>query len=122
MAEIENLSISISANAREAIAELDKLASALGKFGRASNKAAGAAGQTADEVKDMGSVTAQAGEQTGEAAVATKTFGDRLKATGINVDAVKGRFGKLTGGIKSFFGMIARGKVSRDSSRAAYDH
>lgn len=108
MAEIENLSISISANAAEAIAEINKLASALGKFSGASNSAGNSAGRTADKVQDLGTATAQEAEETGEAAAATKTFGDMLRAAGINVDAVKGKFGKLTGGIKSFFGMITR--------------
>lgn len=130
MAEIENLSISISANAREAIAELDKLASALGKFGSASNKAAGAAGQTADEVKDMGSATAQAGDQTGEAAEATNSFSASLmKAVGVAGKFAKGlgnvvkgaaflpvTFGKklisnigdAAKGVANFFGQIKR--------------
>lgn len=108
MAEIENLSISISANAADAVAEINKLASALSKFSGASNSAGNSAGRTADKVQDLGTATAQEAEETGEAAAATKTFGDRLKAAGINVDAVKSKFGKLTGGIKSFFGMITR--------------
>ena len=108
MAEIENLSISISANAAEAIAEINKLASALGKFSGASNSAGNSAGRTADKVQDLGTVTAHEAEETGEAAAATKTFGDRLKAVGINVDAIKDRFKSLTGRVGSFFSMIKR--------------
>lgn len=130
MAEIENLSISISANAAEAIAEINRLASALNKFGGASNSAGNSAGRTADKVQDLGTVTAQEAKETGEAAAATNSFSASLmKAVGVAGkfarglgNVVKGAallpvtFGKkLIGnigdaakGVANFFGQIKR--------------
>lgn len=142
MAEIENLSIVLSANAQAAIAEIDKLASALGKFSTASRNAGGAAKQTGDEVKDMGTATAQAGKQTGEAAekaeiaankfagigAALKGFGSKISsiAKGIGIagkafTAIPGYFGgkfvdsikSATASISHFFGMVKRVAMMR---------
>lgn len=142
MAEIENLSIVLSANAQAAIAEIDKLASALGKFSTASRNAGGAAQQTGTEVKDMGTATAQAGKQTGEAAEKAETaankfasigaslkgFGGRISsiAKGIGIagkafTAIPGYFGgkfitsikNATAGISHFFGMVKRVAMMR---------
>jgi methyl-accepting chemotaxis protein len=92
MAEIENLSIVLSANAQAAIAEIDKLASALGKFSTASRNAGGAAKQTGDEVKDMGTATAKAADETGRVEKNTNSFTDGLKRIG---DAAKQSGSKL---------------------------
>lgn len=142
MAKIENLSIVLSANAQAAIAEIDKLASALGKFSTASRNAGGAAKQTDDEVKDMGETTVKAASQTGEAAekaetaankfagigAALKGFGGRISsiAKGIGVAgkafaAIPGYFGgkfvdsikSATAGISHFFGMVKRVAMMR---------
>ena len=142
MAEIENLSIVLSANAQAAIAEIDKLASALGKFSTASRNAGGAAQQTGDDLKDMGLTTDGVANQTGEAAdkaetaankfagigAALKGFGGRISsiAKGIGIagkafTAIPGYFGgkfvdsikSATAGISHFFGMVKRVAMMR---------
>lgn len=142
MAEIENLSIVLSANAQAAIAEIDKLASALGKFSTASRNAGGASNGAAQEIKDAGTATAQAGKQTGEAAekaetaankfagigAALKGFGGRISsiAKGIGIagkafTAIPGYFGgkfvdsikSAIAGISHFFGMVKRVAMMR---------
>lgn len=142
MAEIENLSIVLSANAQAAIAEIDKLASALGRFSTASRNAGGAAKQTGDEVKYMGETTDKAASQTGKAAEKAETaankfagigavlkgFGSRISgiAKGIGIagkafTAIPGYFGgkfitsikNATAGISHFFGMVKRVAMMR---------
>jgi len=99
MAEIENLSIVLSANAQAAIAEIDKLASALGKFSTASRNAGGAAKQTGDEVKDMGTATAQVGKQTGEAAEKAETAANKFASIGAALKGFGGRISSIAKGI-----------------------
>lgn len=142
MAEIENLSIVLSANAQAAIAEIDKLASALGKFSSASRNAGSAGKDAAQGAKDAGTATAKAAEQTGEAAQKTeeasnkfasigaslKGFGSRIGsiAKGIGIagkafTAIPGYFGgkfitsikNATAGISHFFGMVKRVAMMR---------
>ena len=142
MAEIENLSIVLSANAQAAIAEIDKLASALGKFSTASKNAGNAGTDAAQGAKDAGTATAKAAEQTGEAAekaetaaskfasigAALKGFGGRISsiAKGIGIagkafTAIPGYFGgkfitsikNATAGISHFFGMVKRVAMMR---------
>jgi hypothetical protein len=99
MAEIENLSIVLSANASAAIAEIEKLASALGKFSTASRNAGGAAKQTGDEVKDMGSVTDKAASQTGEAADKAETAANKFASIGAALKGFGGRISSIAKGI-----------------------
>lgn len=80
MAEIDNLSISISASTQDAIANLDRLASSLGRFRGASRNAAQSARDATGAVRDMGTGTADSAERVGEAANSVTTFGQRLRA------------------------------------------
>lgn len=99
MAEIENLSIVLSANAQAAIAEIDKLASVLGKFSTASRKAGGASNSAAQEIKDAGTATAQAGKQTGEAAEKAETAANKFAGIGAALKGFGGRISSIAKGI-----------------------
>lgn len=107
MAEIENLSIVLSANAQNAIAEIEKLASSLRKFSGAAQQAGGAAQQTETEVKDMGTATAQAGTEIDNAGVSAKSFGDKLRGIVAPIKAIGKDIGTgLTGALKKGVGAI----------------
>lgn len=91
MAEIENLSIVLSANAQNAIAEIEKLASVLNKFSTASRNAGGAAQQTGDDLKDMGETTDGVADQTGEAADKAETAAKKFSGIGAALKGFGGR-------------------------------
>lgn len=80
MAEIDNLSISISASTQDAIANLDRLASSLSRFRGAANTAAQGASGASNAVRDMGMASAASAERVGEAANSVTNFAQRLKA------------------------------------------
>lgn len=113
--EIENLSIQISANARDAIAEIEKLASALGKFNRASRSAADSARDFGDAAQDAGTQSQEAGEAVGRFSVSLQPIKDRLKSilsplkfTGNEFKALGKAAMGAVGGVFSFVGGIAR--------------
>jgi hypothetical protein len=99
MAEIDNLSITLSANASAAIAEIEKLASVLGKFSTASRNAGGAAKQTGDDLKDIGLVTDKAADQTGKAAEKAETAANKFAGIGAALKGFGGRISSIAKGI-----------------------
>lgn len=67
MAEIDNLSIRVTASADEAARTFDRLASSAGRLRGAAQGAAGGMRDMAQGARDAGTATAAAGEQTGQA-------------------------------------------------------
>jgi hypothetical protein len=114
--EIENLSIQISANARDAIAEIDRLASALRRFDSASNQATNSASETADALNDVQEAANEHAESMERSGQTTRTFADRLRsvtaplrtfATEIGSGIARSARVGLSA-IRSFIGGIAR--------------
>lgn len=101
MAEIDNLSISITANASNAIHAIDNLASSAGRLRSAATGAAGGTQNLANAARDAGETTAEAGTQSGNAARHVRNFGKEAEDAGKS--AKKG-----TAGISGFWDALKR--------------
>ena len=94
MAEIDNLSICVTASADEAARTFDRLASSAGRLRGAAQGAAGGMQDMAQGARDAGTATATAGEQAGQAQTKIRGVGKDAKDAGDN--AKKGASGLAT--------------------------
>lgn len=101
MANIDNLSIQVTASAEEARRTLDRLASSASKVKVASQGASGGMQDMAQSAQDAGTVTQEAGEQAGRAEKNMRRFGKSTEDAGRS--AKKG-----TSGITSFWNALKR--------------
>lgn len=101
MPEISNLEIRVTAASNNAVAGIQRIASAAGALGGATNGATSGLGALAGKAKDMGESTKKAGVQSGKASENVKRFGKDAKDAGKNAE-------KGTSGISKFWGALKR--------------
>ena len=109
MAEIDNLSIRVTASAEEAARTFDRLASAAGRLRGAAQGAAGGMQEAAQGAEDMGTAAREAETQSGRASNSIKRFWDSLKSVGSRIgSSFVNAVHRGTAAIGNFIHSIAR--------------